>query len=280
MQISYPKISVITPSYNQGQFIEETIISVIGQKYPELEYIIIDGGSTDNSTAIIRKYERDLAYWISEKDSGQSEALNKGFKKASGDIVCWINSDDLLLPGSLKIVAEYFWKHPDVMFINGNTLRIDPQSKILFNNYILRQNSWFARQGIFNMSQPAMFWRRELFNKTGYINESFHAMMDLEFLIRIFESGVKIGQIDKTLSAIRIHNVTKTSVGGSIWENDKKNIRTIYGGKYDIDNYSRLHFVLFAIIKLLKLKYLRDLIFKIRWKGKPVKEYSQLVSNR
>src|SRR4030066_2441490 len=126
MQISYPKISVITPSYNQGQFIEETIISVIGQKYPELEYIIIDGGSTDNSTAIIRKYERDLAYWISEKDSGQSEALNKGFKKASGDIVCWINSDDLLLPGSLKIVAEYFWKHPDVMFINGNTLRIDP----------------------------------------------------------------------------------------------------------------------------------------------------------
>jgi len=280
MLIRYPKISVVTPSYNQGQYIEETILSVIGQEYPALEYIIIDGGSTDNSTAIIKKYEQQIAYWISEKDNGQSEAINKGFIKATGDIVCWVNSDDMLLPGSLRIVAEYFSKHPDVMFINGNTLRINPRSEILFNNYILCQSSWFARHGIFNMSQPAMFWRRELFEKTGYINEGFHAMMDLEFLIRIFESKAKIGQIDRTLSAIRIHNVTKTSVGGPIWENDKKNIRRMYGGKYDIDNYSIPHFVLFALIKLTKLKYLRDLIFKIRWKGKPLKVYSRSILNR
>src|SRR5687768_13083798 len=103
-----PKISIITPSYNQGRFIEETILSVINQNYPNLEYIIIDGGSTDNTVEIIRKYEQHLAYWVSEKDGGQSEAINKGFKKATGDIVCWINSDDFFMPGALSKVADCF----------------------------------------------------------------------------------------------------------------------------------------------------------------------------
>src|SRR5450759_2806690 len=119
------KISVITPSYNQGQFLEETILSVINQNYPNLEYFIIDGGSTDNSIEIIKKYEKHLTYWVSEKDNGQAHAINKGFKKATGDIVCWINSDDLLIQGAINTISNYFSRNPDVQFINGYTLRID-----------------------------------------------------------------------------------------------------------------------------------------------------------
>src|SRR4051794_29425295 len=112
--MNYPKISVITPSFNQAPFLEETILSIINQDYPNLEYIVIDGGSTDKSVDIIRKYEEKITFWVSEKDNGQSEAINKGFEKATGDIVCWINSDDILLPHALIKVANFFYTNSKV----------------------------------------------------------------------------------------------------------------------------------------------------------------------
>jgi len=274
MELNYPKISIITPSFNQGQFLEETILSVINQNYPNLEYIIIDGGSTDKSIGIIKKYEKQINYWVSERDNGQSEAINKGFKKATGDIIGWINSDDLVIQGAFNAIAKYFIKNPDTIFINGYTLRIDEESKILFNNHIMRQNSFFSKHGIFNVAQQSMFWRRELHDKIGLLNESFHAEMDKEFLIRVFESKVKIGHINKTLGAIRIHNSTKTKVGGLIWENDKKKIKEMYNGKYDDGNRSQIYFYIFIFNKCIKLKYLQDIIFKLIWKGKPISSYS------
>lgn len=273
MGTDFPKISVITPSLNQCQFIEETILSVLNQYYPNLEYIIIDGGSSDASLEIIKKYEQHLAYWVSEKDNGQSHAINKGFRKASGEIICWINSDDILIPGTLRIVADYFNKHPNVLFVNGNALRIDCESKIIFTQHIIKQNSWFGKFGIFNMAQPSMFWRRELFNKIGYLNESFHGEMDKEFLIRIFESKIKIGCIDKTLSAVRLHSNTKTSKAKNIFDCDKKAIRIIYNGKYDCENYNKIALCLFFLIKMIKLKYMRDFIFKFKWAGKSINDY-------
>ena len=279
MQNKYPKISIITPSYNQVEFIEDTILSVIGQNYPNLEYIIIDGGSSHGSVEIIKEYTHRLVYWISEKDNGQSSAINKGFRKATGKIICWINSDDILLPGALSAVGHYFTKNPDVMFVNGNTMRIDAQSRMLFNNHIMKQNKWFAKHGIFNIAQQSMFWRRELFDRIGYLDESMHCMMDLEFLIRIFESNVRIGQIDRTLAAIRIHGKTKTCLATDNWTQDKIKIRTLYSGNYDNENVYWFYFFLFVVIKMAKLKYLRDIIFHLRWKGKPVKEFSPLRLN-
>lgn len=271
---NYPKISIITPSYNQGQFLEETILSVLNQNYPNLEYIIIDGDSTDNSVEIIKKYEKHLAYWVSEKDNGQAHAINKGFKKATGDIVCWINSDDLLIKGALKTIANYFLSNPDVQFVNGYTLRIDKDSKILFNNHIMKQSVFFAKQGVFNIAQQSMFWKKELFAKIGFLDESFRAEMDKEFLIRILEAKIKIGHINKTLGAIRIHDSTKTKIGGIIWENDKKKIKGMYAGKYDDNNPGQIYFFLFVFIKCIKLKYLQDFIFKLMWKGKSISSYS------
>src|SRR5580700_341038 len=119
-----PKISIITPSYNQGQFIEETILSILNQNYPNLEYLIIDGKSTDSTIEIIKKYEQKIFYWVSEKDSGQSEAINKGFQKATGEIVCWLNSDDILMPNALNEVAAQFIKNKELILLNGQTVLI------------------------------------------------------------------------------------------------------------------------------------------------------------
>ncbi|RYE40071.1 MAG: glycosyltransferase, partial [Sphingobacteriales bacterium] len=120
--VNVPKISVITPSFNQGEYLEDTILSVIGQNYPNLEYIIIDGGSADNSVSIIKKYETHLSYWISEKDKGQSHAINKGFGLATGDILCWLNSDDLLLPSTLSYIASLADVLPDEYIVFGNCI--------------------------------------------------------------------------------------------------------------------------------------------------------------
>ena len=128
MTKKYPKITVVTPSFNQGEFLERTILSIINQDYPNLEYIVCDGGSTDQSVSIIKKYEKYITWWCSEKDKGQTDAINKGFKRATGDVVGWINSDDVLLPGALWTVADFYANHPDTDFANGFTIEIERQN--------------------------------------------------------------------------------------------------------------------------------------------------------
>jgi len=128
---SWPKISIVTPSYNQAEFLERTILSVLNQNYPNLEYIIIDGGSTDGSVEIIKKYEKYLSYWVSEKDRGQAHALNKGFEKATGDLVGWQNSDDIYLPGAFRKVAEVYRNNPNYDVYFGNIYFIDEEDNII-----------------------------------------------------------------------------------------------------------------------------------------------------
>jgi len=159
---AFPRISIITPSYNQGRFLEETIQSVLNQNYPNLEYLIIDGGSKDESIDIIRRYERSLSFWVSEPDQGQSQAINKGFELMSGDIISWLNSDDILLPGSLRLISEYFRNDPHLQWMVGHPMVVDEHSHIidqrlhyikpsfnilLFTFYTLNQESVFFRKG-------------------------------------------------------------------------------------------------------------------------------------
>jgi glycosyltransferase involved in cell wall biosynthesis len=269
--MSLPKISVITPSYNQGQFLERTILSILNQNYPNVEYIIIDGGSTDNSVEIIKKYETHIAYWVSEKDRGQTDAINKGMRKATGDIVCWINSDDILLPGALQIVARYFNKHPDIEFLNGLTVRIDKNDKILGIGHILN-NKWFHKRGIYNISQQGMFWKKCIFDKVGELDETFHYAMDTEWIIRLYENKIKMARINKPLGAIRIHESTKTAFANAnnMWKIDQEKISQKYNGIYAAFNRSLILLYSYYFIKLLKGMYLQDWLFYKKYFNKHI----------
>jgi len=195
-----PKISIITPSFNQGQFIEETICSVLNQNYPNLEYIIIDGGSTDNSVDIIKKYEDQLAYWVSEPDQGHYDAVNKGFKLASGEIMGFINSDDMLLPSSLFTIASVFSTFENIEWISSNQPGfIDSQGTILpfinrigFSKYAFFNGYHLGNIGKSSMSgtiqQESTFWRKSLWEKAGgRINVNYHLAGDFDLWCRFYE---------------------------------------------------------------------------------------------
>lgn len=204
-----PKISIITPSYNQGRFIEETISSVLGQNYGNLEFIIIDGGSTDNSVDIIRRYADRLAYWVSEKDRGQTHAINKGFERATGDVITWLNSDDLYCDGTLAKVGAYFAEHPDCMWLCGNILFMDEdggginRKRPLYSPFILRY-------GNASVYQPNIFLRRTLLDEVGFPREDFHTIMDQEWFCRVAERHAP-HIIDQDFAKFRWHKDSKSS---------------------------------------------------------------------
>ncbi len=209
MKNQYPKISIITPSYNQGQFIEDTIQSVLNQNYPNYEHIIIDNCSTDGTVEILKKYPH--LRWISENDDGQSDAINKGFHKATGDIIAYLNSDDQYCPGIFFIVADYFLKHLKCKWLCGNVLYADSKGivfakkKPLYSPFILR----FASSSVY---QPSIFLRRQVLIEVGYLREDFHTVMDQEWFCRIAESYPP-DIIDKDFAIFRWHVESKSSSG-------------------------------------------------------------------
>ncbi len=213
MKIDYPKITVVTPSYNQGQFLEETIQSVIGQQYPNLEYIIMDGGSTDNSVEIIRKYEHHLAFWVSEKDEGQSAAINVAFAKSTGEILAWLNSDDMYLPGTLTYVASKLDPgQPEMIF--ENCIHIDQKQGIAFGTDVRKDHDRMNLLLTDYIVQPSSFWTRKAMDQTGPLDQSLDFGFDWEWFLRAQKAGVKFVPGDRYLSVYRIHGQHKTAVGG------------------------------------------------------------------
>ncbi len=207
----WPKISIVTPSFNQAEFIEETIRSVLLQGYPNLEYIIIDGGSTDASIDIIKKYEKWLTFWVSEPDKGQSHAINKGFAKASGEIFAYINSDDLYCPNILGTVATIFSEKWNPQLIAGECFIFDGDTvKNIFKPWWPENMDHFLHPFGSTFAQPAAFWTRYIYEKVGGFDESFHFCFDQEFFLKIGLAGIIPLLIPEKIARYRDHSNTKT----------------------------------------------------------------------
>lgn len=200
-------VSIITPSYNQASYLEQTILSVLNQDYPRIEYIVVDGASTDGSVEIIRKYESRLADWVSEKDRGQADAINKGFARTTGEIIAWLNSDDYYLQGAIRAVVKVFEEHPDVVLVYGNMLAVDEAGRT-FNTLNYKQLTLEDLLCFQIIGQPAVFMRRSALQKTNDLDSSFHFLLDHLLWLQIAKLG-EILHVDQTWSAARYHAEAK-----------------------------------------------------------------------
>ncbi|MBF0430928.1 MAG: glycosyltransferase [Fibrobacteria bacterium] len=250
-----PKISIVTPSYNQGQYLEQTICSVLDQEYPNLEYIVIDGGSTDNSTEIIKKYADQLSYCESVPDKGQYHAINKGFQHSTGDIMAWLNSDDMYMPWTLKTVADIFQNMPDENWITTVfPIWWDEQGRAIRCTY----NAGFTKKGFFrgeffpgygpfgkyNIQQESTFWRRSLWETAGSsLDEQYLHAGDFELWARFYQHADLLG-VETILAGYRRHKNQKCKTVFDAYFEESKQIAKAYG----IRRYTK--FETFLLMKL------------------------------
>jgi glycosyltransferase involved in cell wall biosynthesis len=208
--IDAPRISIVTPSFNQARYLDQTIRSVLDQGHPNLEYIVIDGGSTDGSVEVIRKYEKQLAFWVSEPDAGQVDAINKGLRRATGEWVGWQNSDDIYFPGALRAAADTMIAHPGAALVIGNMRLIDAGDQVLRELIYCKPNHDALLCEGMVLTNQAAFWRRSVHDRIGYLNPSFQYCFDYEWFLRLTECTEGCYARD-FWGGYRLHDETKTS---------------------------------------------------------------------
>jgi len=239
-----PKFSIVTPSLNQGRWLQSTIDSVTGQRYPRLEYFVVDAGSTDNSVEVLRS-ANGLSGWVSEPDSGQADGINKGFAQTTGDIMGWLNSDDQLMPGALHCVARWFQAHPKVDVVYGHRVIVDANGDEV-GRWILPRHRGAAFLWGDYIPQETMFWRRSLWDRVGgRIDTDFQFAMDWELILRFHHAGAKFCRIPHTLGAFRTHPQQKSiaaigSVGQHEFERLRKPLGPLRRFLYRLDHKSYL----------------------------------------
>ncbi len=210
-----PLVTIVTPSYNQARFLEATLRSVLTQDYPAIEYLVVDGASTDGSVDIIRRYSDRLAWWVSERDSGQSEAINKGLQRAKGEIVGWLNSDDIYLPGAVAAAVTAFRAHPEAGLVYGNALAIDADGKE-FNLMRARQYTLADLMAFQIICQPAAFMRRSVLEQVNYLNPEYQLLMD-NLLWMDMAQVAPIVYVPQTWAAARYHDQAKNRTRGAAY---------------------------------------------------------------
>ena len=275
--LELPIVSIITPSYNQVKFLEDTIRSVICQDYPHMEYIVIDGGSTDGSINIIHRYEKKLAYWISEPDKGQSNAINKGFAQAKGSIYAWLNSDDLLAPSAVRIAVHYLTQNTGIGLVYGDRLHIDSKGNVVGINICPSHDINMFRRN-FTLPQETVFFKREVFEKVGGIDESLKFSMDFDFWCKM-EQITEMHHIPAFLGCFREHGTAK-----SITFHDSQNTSS--------EEYREEHAKIFyrhfkkslpssRQMKLYRLKRHINVLFQQRskWYQKEIKTIRKIITD-
>lgn len=237
----WPRISVVTPSLNQAEFLEQTIRSVLLQGYPNLEYTVMDGGSSDGSLAVIRKYARHLAHWDSRPDRGQGHAINKGWRRSTGEILCWLNSDDYYLPGTLRVIAEALAGGAGAFAVVGHNVAVHadgrPPLKHVGRYESLERLLQFWKD--YQMHQPSIFWRREVFEKVGYLDESQYYILDYDYWVRIARH-FEFRNIDRVLSCATRHPGAKTDDNYRAYHDDLRKHAQKYWGPRTRPLYWRL----------------------------------------
>ena len=206
------KLTIITPSFNQGRYLEETILSVLNQRYEPLEYMVIDGGSTDESVSIIRRYEDRLAYWVSEKDRGQVHAINKGLERATGDIFAFLNSDDLYLPGVFKAVMSHFAENSESEWICGDTIMFGEGHDTQVIRAKVPSSAAHCLSWAYRAAQPGHFWRTELV-RSGF-QERWNYDFDHDMYVRLLLAGHRCEYLPLPIAGYRLHEVSKTIAEG------------------------------------------------------------------
>lgn len=203
------RISIVTPSYNQAAYLEETLRSVASQREHVHEYFVFDGGSDDGSVGIIKRYSNWIDHWVSEKDNGQGDVIRRGFEKATGDVLYWLNSDDVLVPGALKRVHERFNQRPDLDVLTGYAVFIDERSRILNMHRGPHDSPNWLRFGYMRLRQPTCFFRRSAYEAAGGIDPSLHCVLDTELWYRLMNTTDRWGHTDSFVAAHRVHSETK-----------------------------------------------------------------------
>jgi glycosyltransferase involved in cell wall biosynthesis len=226
---AFPKLSIITPSYNQGKYLERTILSVLNQGYPNLEYIIIDGGSEDNSVEIIKRYEKYIAFWVSEKDKGQVDALNKGFRIATGDWLGFQNSDDVYFPGTLPYFGQVVTENPSYDIVYGDLFIIDQEDTVteLLKTVPYNLNSQLI-EGM-QIHNQSLFFKKELLEKYGMLSTKYQFAFDYEFVTRFtLDRVIKVKRVNQLSGALRVHQEAKSSTIAELGRKEHSEIQEAY----------------------------------------------------
>ncbi|MCF8011397.1 MAG: glycosyltransferase [Clostridiales bacterium] len=260
-----PKISIITPSFNQANFLEKNIFSVINQRYPNVEHIIVDGGSTDGTLDILKKYNNKLGYWVSEKDRGQSHALNRGIGFASGDWIGWQNSDDYYCEGTFWRLAYLVNKYPTIKVFFGNKYCVNASEKVLRKQFYINPDLNIYKSIGMTMCNQSAFIHKDVFKEVGLLDESLNYAMDHEFFLRLFLNNIPMLHDKKLLGVSRYHDESKSCGDNkNEWQNEKK----MFYKKYNIKYNSRFekHLLVKRYYKLLvdnKLDFLAETIKRL-----------------
>jgi len=250
------KISIITPSLNQDQFLEESIESVLNQAYPNLEYIIIDGGSSDNSVEIIKKHSDRITYWVSEPDNGQAHAVNKGISHAHGDIIGWLNSDDIYLPNCLDTIIEVFQRNPMADVVYGDHIFVDDEGNELLKKKEISVDFNIMFWGRNHIAQPAVFFRKNVLDRAGLLDEKLHYALDWEWWHRMGKAGCRFVKIKKFLAAAHWQFDSKSVTNQNKFKKERKSIQTAYlNGKLNPGKKWLIPFVIFILDKFYRFKW-------------------------
>lgn len=268
-----PLFSIVIANYNYGQYLEQSILSVIRQSSTDYELIIVDGGSADNSIEVIKRYENHISWWISEKDKGQSDAFNKGFSRANGQFFFWLNADDVLLPDSLKNVSVSIKKNPEYKWFAANSIFFDSNNKILSCKRGPRWVNFLIANAPVYVYGPTTIFHRDLYQSTGGFDTNLHYTMDTDFWMRLANAGAKFKRISRYVWGLRIHTLSKTS--HAFTSSPEKAFAEEAAFVLNKNNwkYSKFKTRVQWIYKVISGTYLLSLVDSIRYKGKSIQQY-------